>query len=404
MLPPPTELRQSDRSFCPERFPIEQDHPFATLTALISRFFRKHLSRVSTSREWFAEIDGLRFVAILVVVIFHSNKHFFLDPSEEMPGWNVVSALSQKGWFGVQMFFVISGFILALPFARQHLVQNRAVVLKDYYFRRLTRLEPPYIINLVVLFLFYTSLAPDHWDYVREQVPHFLVSATYTHRFFYGEWSSINHVAWSLEIEAQFYVLAPLLCQVFRIPSVWHRRLLLTALIVAGCAIRHQNPEIIGKHFPGQMGFFFVGFLFADIFIINWKQARSAGAWWWDIVAVTAWVSIFTLLGKYWFMVYLMPWLVLIAYAGSIRGPLCRRLLTNLWIATFGGMCYTIYLYHISIMGMTLGLLGPLQPGSVWIPFQLLLSLGFIFALSAVLFVAFERPFMRPRKTSNLSK
>ena len=374
------------------------------LVPLTTRFLRKHLSRVSTSGEWFAEIDGLRFVAILVVVVFHANKHFFLDPAEEMPGWHVVSVISKQGWFGVQLFFAISGFILALPFARQHLTASRVVPLKAYYVRRLTRLEPPYLINLAILFLYYTFMAQDHWAYVREQVPHFISSATYTHRIFYGEWSSINHVAWSLEIESQFYVLAPFLCQVFRISSTWHRRILLAALIVIGCVIRDLNPSIIAEHFPGQMCFFFTGFLFADIFIVDWKQERTAGAWWWDLIGMAAWVGIFALLGKHRFVTYLLPWLVLIAYIGSVRGPHFRRLATNLWIATIGGMCYTIYLYHISIMGLTLEFFGAPQPGSAWIPLQLVLTLGLILLVSALLFVLFERPFMRPRGAPHRGK
>ena len=57
------------------------------------------------------------------------------------------------GFRGVELFFVISGFILGLPFAAHYLKGAAPVSLRKYYLRRLTRLEPPYIVALLVLFI-----------------------------------------------------------------------------------------------------------------------------------------------------------------------------------------------------------------------------------------------------------
>jgi peptidoglycan/LPS O-acetylase OafA/YrhL len=65
---------------------------------------------------------------------------------------------------------VISGFILGLPFAAHYLKGKRAVPLRPYFLRRLTRLEPPYIINLLICF---TLLVLVDGASVRTLLPHF---------------------------------------------------------------------------------------------------------------------------------------------------------------------------------------------------------------------------------------
>src|SRR5690606_13995932 len=116
------------------------------------------------------------------------------------------------GNYGVQLFFVISGFILALPFARHHLAGGRRVSIAGYFKRRALRLEPTYLINLAILHAAHVLIGAGG---VRADpgglLPHLGVSAVYLHNMVYGESSAINGVAWSLEIEIQFYLLAPLL-------------------------------------------------------------------------------------------------------------------------------------------------------------------------------------------------
>src|SRR5207248_8852502 len=105
-------------------------------------------------------------------------------------------------------FFVISGFILGLPFASFYRGLGPQVSLRQYFLRRLTRLEPPYILNLAVFFAL--KVASQQYGF-RELLPHFLSSCFYLHNLVYADESLVNTVTWSLEIEVQFYVLVPLL-------------------------------------------------------------------------------------------------------------------------------------------------------------------------------------------------
>ena len=70
------------------------------------------LRRITSSGDYIPEIDGLRFVAILSVVLYHLYG-FLPNSGAGLPLQPAVS----HGYRGVNLFYVISGFVLALPFA-----------------------------------------------------------------------------------------------------------------------------------------------------------------------------------------------------------------------------------------------------------------------------------------------
>jgi peptidoglycan/LPS O-acetylase OafA/YrhL len=119
---------------------------------VITRF-----SRITSGGTFIPEIDGLRFFAIMSVVLYHLNEYLKIHGSEKFRQSTETSMLNlalSQGHFGVQLFFVISGFILAIPFAEHYMNKKGFPALGKYYMRRLTRLEPPYIANITVLFVF----------------------------------------------------------------------------------------------------------------------------------------------------------------------------------------------------------------------------------------------------------
>ena len=64
------------------------------------------------------------------------------------------------GRHGVELFFVISGFVLAAPFAKSAIGGGKQVSVKKYFVRRLTRLEIPYLLSLLILFLIKIYVRP----------------------------------------------------------------------------------------------------------------------------------------------------------------------------------------------------------------------------------------------------
>jgi peptidoglycan/LPS O-acetylase OafA/YrhL len=105
------------------------------------------------------------------------------DPVEDAPAtWAFSIRLVMDMRVGVELFFVISGFILAIPFAMQHLGNGNPVSLKSYYWRRVTRLEPPY---LLMLFLCFATLVFYWGQSASDLALHMLASAVYMHNVFW---------------------------------------------------------------------------------------------------------------------------------------------------------------------------------------------------------------------------
>jgi peptidoglycan/LPS O-acetylase OafA/YrhL len=360
----------------------------------------RHLSRRTTSGQFIPEIDGLRFVSIALVVLFHLCGY---TVAKATPGHfdgaadNFVALLGSTGHYGVQLFFVISGFVLALPFARYRLLNGPRPQLRAYYLRRLTRLEPPYIVAMVGIFavasLYYGVSA-------RALAPHLAASLAYVHNAVYGIGSSINIVAWSLEVEVQFYLLAPLLAMVFVLPNRIVRRLALVAAISAIVLIQFLWPFGDGRlalSLPHYLQFFLLGFLIADLYLVSW-QLPSRRDHLWDVVGILAWVGLIAV----WMLVptpsALFLVLAFLVFCATFRGRRVRAAFCNAWIATIGGMCYSIYLLHyplISALGRRTAPIAARQGFIAHLLVQMALMLPVVFIVSTIFFVLIERPCMR---------
>ena len=359
------------------------------------------LRRVTSSGRFIPEIDGLRFVAIATVVGYHlmgylleKGQSFSGDPAR---AWTV--RLLEHGNSGVQLFFVISGFILALPFASHHLAGARPVSLRRYFLRRLTRLEPPYVLSML---LFFALLAVYVRQNISALVPHLAASLLYVHNLVYGAGSTINPVAWSLEVEIQFYVLVPLLAQLFAIRRATIRRGVVLALIVAALLFQlvFVTPDRfrLERSILNYLQFFLFGFLLADVFLVEWGGAPAPSREW-DLVSLVGWPLLFLLWTNAAASRWLFAPLAFLLYCAAFRGALSRRLFGNPWITTIGGMCYTIYLLHyqvISFVGrhtLHWRMASGFDAEFLW---QALLILPIVLGVSAVYFALIERPCMRP--------
>ena len=144
-------------------------------------------------------LDGLRGLAVLAVVIYH----FFGDI---LPG----------GYLGVDLFFVLSGFLITSLLVREYRV-SQTISLKDFWIRRFRRILPAALVTLFIVTALVTAIGGDIAVGIREQ---FLGTL-----FFVNNWTQIatsqsyfaeNEVQvfahyWSLAVEEQFYIIWPLL-------------------------------------------------------------------------------------------------------------------------------------------------------------------------------------------------
>lgn len=180
------------------------------------------------------ELDGVRGLAILLVLLWH-----YLQNQLHPAAGSTLADLKQAlvfTWSGVDLFFVLSGFLIAGILMDQ---RGSPHYFRAFYVRRVCRIFPLYYLNLLVFVLFLASpagsdplLAPlsgDHsvplWSYL-----------VFLQNLFMGEHNSAGYgwlsVTWSLAVEEQFYLFLPLL--VWLVPG---RRLPQVFLVVALLAI-----------------------------------------------------------------------------------------------------------------------------------------------------------------------
>jgi peptidoglycan/LPS O-acetylase OafA/YrhL len=358
---------------------------------------RSMLSRETSSGRFIPEMDGLRFIAITMVVLFHLNAYLmaktaFYEHEIAHPDWLCRAALT--GSRGVELFFVISGFILALPFAAHRLTGAPAVDLRKYYLRRLTRLEPPYVVTLFALLLLTAWLRPA----ALPSKAHLAASLFYLHNLIYGAPSTALGVAWSLEIEVQFYLLVPILTLLFLVRKTVMRRALIGVMVLFAMAaqseVQHLNARM-ALSIVGYVQFFLIGFLLADIFLLEWKT--PACRLFWDLIAAVAWPLLFISLRSEVLTHWLFPFLVFVVYCAAFRGPRTSRFLSRPWITAIGGMCYSIYLIHyevISAVGRFTKRMGQFLPDSLYLAAQFVLVGAAIVFVCGIYFLALEKPCM----------
>ncbi|MGC1372301.1 MAG: acyltransferase [Candidatus Sulfotelmatobacter sp.] len=375
----------------------ERRNASTTFASFSSRIFRA-LTRETTSGRFIPQMDGLRFVALSMVVLFHLNAYLmakarFYGGEAVHPDWLCRGALS--GSHGVELFFVISGFILALPFAAHQLAGAPAVSLRRYYLRRLTRLEAPYIITL----LLFTALA--YWTHpaLAPLKSHVAASLFYLHNCIYGAPSTALGVAWSLEIEVQFYILVPLLTLLFAIRNSFLRRACILLLVFSGMAeqakVREISPQL-ALSVVAYLQFFLIGFLLADIFLLQWKKSPRLPILW-DLISLAGWPAMFICLQTETRIRWLFPALVFLLYCAAFRGRWTSRIFSVRWITAIGGMCYSIYLIHyevISAVARFSKTIGERLPDPVFLLVQFVIVGIAIVLVCAAYFLLLEKPCM----------
>jgi len=350
--------------------------------------------RITTQKRFIPQIDGLRFVAIASVVFFHI--YAALEIGAIAPPIPFNTDLAKRG---VELFYGISGFILGVPFASRYLLNAPKVSLKQYFLRRLTRLEPPYFLSLIAWAAMQFVVA--HRS-LSNMAPHLAASSVYLHNLIFGGFpGAVNTVAWSLEVEVQFYVLVPLLSMLFAIADARMRRgVILAVMLVAGFL---SNPLYRSTHLHYSIlyyvAFFLAGFLVVDLHL---QRSNGKSSFLWDALAFCLWPLVW-LMGRDSGHVVL-PFVIVLLYLAAFRGRICSAIFSNPIITDIGGMCYSIYLFHFLVIYGVKHLSASLHFGdNFWLYFalQCCLIIPFVLLFCGTFFLLIERPCMDrdwPRK------
>lgn len=151
----------------------------------------------------YPSINGLRALSILSVIISHLDfkQGFFQDWKEDNHALNLLKFFLQDAQFGVNVFFVLSGFLITSLLIEEER-RTQTVSLKKFYIRRTLRIFPAYYFVLLVYFVLqienYLHLSDLSW----------ITALTFTKQFYRTEWFTAHF--WSLSVEESFYLFWPL--------------------------------------------------------------------------------------------------------------------------------------------------------------------------------------------------
>jgi peptidoglycan/LPS O-acetylase OafA/YrhL len=384
------------------------------------RDFPSILRRSTSGSTFLPVVDGLRFLAILPVVVQHlSERAIRISEARHLAtprDYAFLRALP-TGQLGVELFFVISGLIISHPFIRAHFQQTGMPKLKAFYSRRVTRLEPPYLLVMLGCYMFVrlTGYVPEGTlAFARSHVSlekSLVASLTYMHGLLIGTTPILNPPAWSLEIEIQFYIIAPLLLLAFfrlRRPIAILAALVLFMLgtIVASHLLKYR----LGNWHTFLVTRFL--YLFATGMLINVLSfgglvPRNISRRLWDIGFVASAIVLYVIdrRGGPMLTAGLQSICYVVLFLGAFNGDTFKEFLSRPWIFATGGMCYTIYLIHLPILHVLTGIamrttgLVSFMPGLILSMFTIL---PILFVASVLFYLLIEKPCMNPKWPMNL--
>lgn len=361
-------------------------------------------------------IDVLRAVAALLVISFHA---IVLGSLQVLPG-SLWSFPLRVGWVGVDLFLVISGFVITLSAARER-EKNPHAFRWPFMQRRLKRVVPLYALTSVV----YLCVA---WQELLLLGPLSLFRQVVSHALFVQNLSPathgvINGVTWSLALEMQFYValilcigmllrLGALRALLLLIGIAWAWRYGTTLFLIPGEA--NANMQVIyTTELPGTLDAFGVGIAMAlavfkgQGFAANrMKPGWGNFALWLTVAIVFLGLAAAILLprgGDYWAipeMVIFWRTLLAMGFGAALgtaitcplRGGGLLRPLQYL-----GQISYGMYLWHLLVLTMLL-----LQPEVRGERLYVIL-LACTILLSAITWQWVEKPWIKTRKLSGIS-
>jgi peptidoglycan/LPS O-acetylase OafA/YrhL len=357
--------------------------------------FTDKFRRITYSGRYLPEVDGLRFIAIFIVVCQTHLGTYIQDSVLQLADQSgYLHRFLLEGTYGVSIFFIISGFILALPFAENKLLDGKPVILKAYLWRRVTRLEPAYIITLTGYFIL--RIWAYHYETFSELLPHYAASLFYIHNIVYHAHSSVNGVAWSLEVEIQFYLLMPLLAYLYNIKNKVARRILFSILIIVGIIYSYYHEYDIAN-FLNKACYFFCGMLLADLYLLNKKDYNGRS---YTILAVLLFILSFFIPAYYQSVYYCVAKIsvVFIFFFLAFNNQRLKSWLSFTPIAIIGGMCYSIYLLHIGVLGLLRhGFAHIIFSSNAWINVSIhcVCAIAAILIVSGIFFLLVEKPTMK---------
>lgn len=305
-------------------------------------------------------LDGIRALAVLVVVWFH-----FWQQSWIMPHIGDVSLdwIPRTGYLMVDMMIFMSGFCLFLPYARKMVYGERAQSVSEFYVKRAARILPSYYIAVAVALVF--ALAMGAYASNQNMLKDLFAHIFLVHNFFPETYvmTQLNGVLWTVAVEAQFYLFFPLYAKAFqKKPILTYLGMIaigLSSSYLIGQNFDTINQSLYVNHVLTFAGVYANGLLAAWLYMIitkNRKRKTVEGVA--GMVTACACVYVYYLLttqlqasdnGQKWqvenrFLLSLLFMVFVLAVIFSARW--FRKIFDNRIMVFLAGISYNLYIWH----------------------------------------------------------
>ncbi len=348
-----------------------------------------------SSLKYRPEIDGLRAVAVISVVLFHAGFELFAG-----------------GFLGVDIFFVISGYLITTLIVQE--IGESNFSLKGFYERRARRILPTLLVVMVSTTLVgYFLLMPDEYKNLGQSLVattlfsnNFLLGLTSGYWDLASEFKPLLHT-WSLGVEEQFYLIFPIFMLVIskycRARIIWVVTILAVISYFIFYLINLISPRWAFYILPARAWELLIGSIAAFIVLRDSKQGvalcRS------PLTAYTGFLAtIFALamctpegnrVGEYNIAVTIGTMLIIVGTASSSK---LKDLLSSRAFVSVGLISYSLYLWHQPIYSFVRAISSS-RPSTV----DYVAALGLAILLSIVTWKCVEKPFREGRRVQSRS-
>ena len=310
--------------------------------------------------------DGLRALSVFIVAWFHIWQQSWLNPVLSIgPVRLDFNAPVRTGYMMVDMMLLLSGFLLFLPYARSRVSGAPLPDVRTYFIKRALRILPSYWLCLLVM-LFVFDLPGGQYGSLRHFLLDFFGHLTFTHNLTYEGYigTRLNGVLWTLAVEGQFYLIAPLLGRAFV------KRPLVTYAAMLGVAFMYRFVYVAGmadtalyfNRLPAMLDVYANGMMFAWLYAALQKRVKPR--WWMGALALILCVGA---LAAMWLlmdmqsrrsgtevvrmgqMLYRFPLSVaggVFLAAGGLAPAWFQWLWSNRLVRFLAGISYNLYIWH----------------------------------------------------------
>jgi len=302
--------------------------------------------------------DGLRAVAILMVLYWHCFNN--LIHTQNAIAFRIITLSSSYCWSGVDLFFVLSGFLLGRILLKN---KNSKNYFKTFYIRRVCRIFPLYYLYFTIFLVLYFSGLKTKIPWLFENTLPLWSYATYTQNFLMAKFETLGShgmvSTWSLAVEEQFYLILPILVFIFnKSKMIW----LFLLFFILAFVFRITSSNWIESFalIQCRADSLLIGIIIAlfvsnhqfQLFYLRNKNIFKGILVLYMIVYVLISVRVLSInyyiLNSY-FAVFYALIIVIIAID---KRTLLHHILENIYLQRIGVISYGIYMYHMLILGL----------------------------------------------------